>query len=343
MSTEVAVYDAEMLKLLGGMANKDDGGGTVTGPPTLKINYDPDSIHPRGEWVVGQKKDSDTGEISDEGKIVKGLVILVARNRWSYYNQKDTRANCNSPFYLRGDIVRGSNYGNICGKTCPMRADGLQTRCKCQIVLFGKAITAEGEFIDCISYQGGASYMPVQNYIDSIERVKVKGGYIDVPLFASLTLLGSEKKRNEGTTYFVSALKQGPMFKDRTQLMEFNEAREEVYQYIARSNEAQQENRGEPVQNGQPPQSVQPATQVPVDVTPAQQDKDVVTVEPINDDTVPDFAKAITGQGNTAPWETEAAAEQPAPPTGQVPPPTAPPEDFDLLGTINSMLGGNSQ
>ena len=300
MANDMVLQDAAMLKLLTGMADKDDGGGQVQGPPTLKINYDPDSVHPRGVWVVGQKKNSD-GEIEDEGKIAKGMVILLARNRWSYYNQKDTKKNCNSPFYLRNDLVRGNNYGHVCGKTCPMRDENANPRCKCQIVLFGKAITEQGEFIDCISYQGGASYMPVQKFIDKLGRIKTKGGYTDIPLFSKLVLLDSKKERNEGTTYFVSDLKEGPLFKDREQVVGFHEAREEVYQYVERSNNAKAEAKNETqVGTGAPPadaptqQADAPTQQAAQPVEPAQDDE-VVTVKPIDDPAVPDFAKAVTG------------------------------------------------
>jgi len=90
MANEVAIQDEAMLKLLAGMANKNDAGGEAKKVPVLKINYDPDSTHPRGAWVVGQKKAQD-GSISEQGEVVAGLVILTVQNRWSYYNQADTK------------------------------------------------------------------------------------------------------------------------------------------------------------------------------------------------------------------------------------------------------------
>lgn len=354
MANDVAVYDEEMLKLLGGLANKDDAGGSLQGPPTLKINYDPDSIHPRGEWVVGQKKAQD-GSIAEEGELVKGLVILLARNRWSFYNKKDTTKNCNSPFYLRGDLVRGNNYQYVCGKTCPMRADGIDPRCKCQIVLFGLAVTAEGKMIDCISYLGGDSYMPVQTYLNTIEKAKVKGGYVQIPLFARLTLLGAERKQNEGTKYFVANLSDGGMFRDRDKLIHFSQKRDEVLEYLNRANAIT----AEPVNDHQ--QAGAAAGSAPAPMTPATPAADpvvnatVVTppatqVAPVTDPAVPDFAKMLTGDGGSAgaadaaPWETQ-TADAPAtdPATTTVAPAAAAQRAsgdgaFDLIGAIENLI-----
>ena len=229
-SKALVIKDEAMLAQLGAMANKEDTGGTAQQIPVLKINYDPDSKFDRGAWVVGQSKDQE-GNITDEGQLVKGLVILMVKNRWSYFVQGDTRKNCNSPFYNFGDSVRGSNYGYACGSSCPYREDGINPRCKAQKVFFGLAVTAEGKMVDCISYLGGASYMPATDYIKSIEKAKVKGGYMPIPLFTSLTLLGSEKKKNAGTTYFEAVFKRGAMF-SADEWKVFEKKRAEAINYI---------------------------------------------------------------------------------------------------------------
>lgn len=342
MSNELAIQDPELLKLLAGMANRDDGGGSVTGPPTLKINYSKRATHPMGEWVVGQKKAQD-GSIAEEGELVKGLVILLARNRWSFYNQKDTTQNCNSPFYLRGEIVVGSNYGHICGKSCPRRAEGIDPRCKCQIVLFGKAVTAQGKFIDCISYLGGDSYMPTQSYIESIETLKVQGGYLEIPLFSHLTLLGAVEKTNQGTDYYQVKFTKGPMFKDSKQLLEFDNARKEALQYIERSNAVLAEKKEKEPATGTSPDPVAPASVSPA--TTVTEQSPTATVEVISDAVVqaapavnvPDFANLVTGSSiGTARTETATVVEAPI-----QEPPQAGGDNFNLLGAIQGLIDEN--
>ena len=333
MANDVAVYDAEMLKFLNSMANKDDAGGTISGPPILKINYDADSKYNRGEWVVGQKKDKD-GTITEEGELVKGLVLLLVQNRWSYYDQKDTKANCNSPFFLRGMSVRGSNYGYVCGRTCPKRADGINPRCKCQIVLFGKAVTPEGGFIDCIGYISGDSYMPVQNYISQIERAKVKGGYIDIPLFARLTLLGAVKKQNEGAKYFQADLTPGPMFKDRDQLLGFKQARDEAVKYVERCNTSidgasSDKSSAGMDHSGAIPVNAVPVNAVPVNAVPANAAP--VDAPPLS------FAEAITGGTAKPPWETEPVIPEPDP-AKDILAAGSDGDGFDLIGAIDKLI-----
>ena len=234
MGTDLMVLDDAMLEHLAEKVDKDDAGGEVKQLPVMKINYDPDSKHPRGAWLVGQRKDQD-GNITEQGQLVKGFVALLVRNRWSYYNQKNVAENCNSHLFLNGEQVRGNRLGNVCGKTCPMREEGRNPRCKAQKVMFGLAVTADGKMADCITYQSGASYMPTAEYIDELKRYKSKGGYIEIPLYTYITLLGSKKEKNAGTTYFVSQYKKGPAFQ-KAQWDHYEGKRTEAIEYIDKLN-----------------------------------------------------------------------------------------------------------
>ena len=147
------IKDDALLATLGGMARKEDTGGGSQQIPVLKMNYDPDSKHPRGAWVVGQRKEQD-GNILDEGKVVTGLVILQVKHRWSYFFQGDKRRNCSSKLFNFGEQVRGTTYGHTCGRGCPNRREALTPRCRAQRVLFGLAVTPEGQMIDCVCLPG---------------------------------------------------------------------------------------------------------------------------------------------------------------------------------------------
>jgi hypothetical protein len=209
MSTELAKMDEAMLSELAGLVERDDAGGEIQQIPVLKINYDPDSKFGRGNWVVGQKKDQD-GKIVNEGHLVKGAIILMMKYRFSYFVAKDPKSACNSPFYNRGETVRGWNYGYVCGKNCPYR--NKDPKCKNQVVYFALALTEEKQLIPCIAYLGGASWKAAQDYIDDIKDVKTATGTQQIPLYTYLTLLGSLKEKNAGTTYFVAQFKRGQMF-----------------------------------------------------------------------------------------------------------------------------------
>lgn len=175
--------------------------------PVMKINYDPDSKYERGVWVVGQKKD-ENGNIVDEGQIVKEFVLLAIYNRYSLYDETDTKKNCKSPLHTIAEVgsVRGDNYGYICGAKCPHRAGDAKPRCSAQKVLFGVAITEAGEKIDCVAYIKGAGYMPL---VDYLKKHPTQVGSVDVPIFAHTIALSSRKEKNKGTVYFVPVFETG--------------------------------------------------------------------------------------------------------------------------------------
>lgn len=235
----IAITDDAILAALGGMTRTDDtGDGVGASVPVLKISSDPDAGLNPGEWVVGQKKGED-GTIIDQGKRVVGLVILVVRNRFSYYNQRDTKLNCSSPVYLHNDpnFVVGSNLKIPCGKSCPNRAEGLNPRCQAQKVVYGLALTAEGEFVDCICYIKGTGYMPLSDYVKTKFTARTKGGIQELPLFTFLTRLSSTRQKNAGTTYYVPGFERGELF-DLANLQRFAKKRDEVLTYIEAMNNA---------------------------------------------------------------------------------------------------------
>ena len=226
-TTAVATADERLAKVLAGMVRKEDMGDDAAQIPILKINYDVESVHERGKWVVGQTKDAD-GNITEEGQLVKGLVVLMVKRRYSYYVQTDTAKNCNSIIFSGGEAVFGSKYGHNCKSgDCPYRDKDLNPRCKAQWLVFGMALTEENKLVDCMAYVQGASYMPFDEHRRTITRLKGHAGYISVPPFAFMTLLGSEKRKNGGTTYFVAEFTRGQMFKE-AQCEMFAAKREEV-------------------------------------------------------------------------------------------------------------------
>ena len=218
----------ELLREIAGMATAEDS-PEIKSLPVLKINYDGDSVHPQGSWVVGQKKKDDA--IIEQGAAVKGLVILAVRNRYSLYVEADTSKNCNSPLHLQGDSVRGSNYKHVCGRGCPNRAEGIDPRCQAQKVVYGLALTSDDKLVECVGYFKGSGYMPLANYVEKMTSVRAGSRYVTVPPFTFMTLLDSEKKKNGSVTYWVPIFSQGTNFSIE-QIRQFDEKRKQVYAFI---------------------------------------------------------------------------------------------------------------
>lgn len=267
----MARMDDVTAALLTGMVDKDDATGVSI--PILKINYvstEEGSEFPKGTWLVGQQKDSD-GNITEQGKEVKALVILAARNRFSYYNKKNAATNCSSAFHTQGEVVRGNKYQNVCGATCPYRAKDLNPRCKAQKVVFGVAITAGGEALDCMAYIQGQSYVPFTDYYKALTKRRVKAGFVDIPPFCYPTILGSEKQKYDATVYFNGTFAQGPMF-TMEQIKGFETRRDMAKQMIDRLNQMYGQPRGAEVPAGAPlsdrPPIVEGSVPDAIDVTP---------------------------------------------------------------------------
>lgn len=288
----LAIKDQELIDLLSGMKNRSDGGGESASVPVLKINYDPDSKHPRGVWVLGQTKDKN-GNIVEEGVVIENVAVLTVRHRYSYYNQNDTNANCNSPFFVQspGVYVRGSKYGYVCGKGCPYREEGRIPRCKAQIVYFLAAFTNDGKMIECVAYMGGASYMAAADYAKMISTVRLRtpSGMIEPPPFAFVTHLGSEKKKNQGTTYWEATLRIGDRIESADHIVELSQKRAGAYEYIDSINSVIEGKKATPAQKPQRP------TPESVNVTPIDRGASrVEDVEDIDDSALPPW------QANTA-------------------------------------------
>lgn len=205
------------LAEISAMAKKVDlGTNEGSSLPVLKINYDVESKHERGTWVIGQKKGED-GSILDEGEVVTGMVILAVRSRYNLYNQKDPGARCSSPMFTGGATVYGSKpdkHGRpqMCGKSCVHRAADADPRCSAQQVVLGIAITESGRQVDCVAYIKGASYMPFAEYKKTAGTVRVEGNVFELPICGFVTNLGSEKKRNKGTVYYEATFERGKVF-----------------------------------------------------------------------------------------------------------------------------------
>lgn len=304
MSAETALaLNDDFLREVAGMASDEDA-PKINSLPVLRINYDSDSIHPQGSWVVGQKKKDDA--IVEEGEKVTGLIILAVRNRYAYYVESDTTKNCNSPMFQFGDTVRGSNYKHVCGKGCQYRAEGIDPRCQAQKVVFGIALTEGGGAIECISYMKGSGYMPLSDYVDGITKVKAGSKFVTVPTFTFLTMLGSEKKKNGAVVYWVPQFTKGPAMQI-AQIREFEKKRQQVVQYIDSinsniSSEVEGQVSSPTVIHGAPttstvinatPPAFAPASSVEVE-TPPWEEQASVTAEPV-DDIEAAIAKAMAG------------------------------------------------
>ena len=227
-ATELIKVDEETLAELQAMASDEE---QINRIPILKINYDAESKHERGVWVVGQKKDKE-GNITEEGDVVRGIVILEVRNRFNLYNMADASKSCNSSYHPNRTAVNGTKYGFVCGQTCPHRAADAKPRCKAQKVVFGLAITNDNKVVECISYVQGSSYMPLVNHLDFLTKKKVESGYVKVPTFAYLTVLGSTKAKNAGTVFWVATFSQGDEMFPIPQQKKFFELQKKVCAYI---------------------------------------------------------------------------------------------------------------
>lgn len=228
--------DAIILRQLAGLYKKEDTGGGADMLPILKINYDPESIHPTGAWVVGQKKGQE-GEIVEEGQLAKGLIAVIIRKRYSFYVQKDPNKNCSSPIFVDSDPVYGSKYGHNCKSgTCPHRAKDADPRCKAQWVVFGLALTDAGKLVDCMAYIQGTSYMPFDEFRTQITRAKLDSGFLQVPPFSYIIKLGSKKLKNGGTTYYQIDFKKGRMLSGADEVKVCTDRQEKFGQLISALN-----------------------------------------------------------------------------------------------------------
>ena len=132
----------------------------------LKMNNRPDSVYPKGTWIVGQKIQEN--KIISQGFKVIGMYILATRNRNNFFKEaKDgiLADSCSSSYFINhGTTVMGDKYGSCL--SCSKKAKDIDKslKCKSQKVVFAIAITTEGEKVPCMAYLQGSNYMPFNNF-----------------------------------------------------------------------------------------------------------------------------------------------------------------------------------
>ena len=329
-SKALATPDAALIELWKSTKTGEDATGNNK-IPIMKIVQPVSSAlepckHSLGSWVIGLKRNEE-GQVEDHGKLIKGFVILAVRNRYSYYDINNTNTNCSTQLF--GDDFReavGNKHKYNCiDKTCPYRMKDGNPKCRAQKVVFGVAITDEGEFIDCQTYVQGSSYMPFSTYVTNMKQVKTQGGYAEAPTYAFLTLLGSERKVNGQVVYYEGVFKRGPMFSPDKYKM-FHEKHLDVVALIKASNQTSPAN-GNGAPTGQTTQGntrnggsqVQNAPPVNGGVRPAD---DAIDIPGMQDAFVPDDDIPFDlGAGSTS-----GASAEPVP------------EDFDIEAAIQNAL-----
>lgn len=228
-TTALATYDDATLEMLASMASPSDV--VAAGPDILKINYDEDSIHPRGVWVLGQRKKDNV--ITEEGVRVDKIVILAARYRYSYYHEATGEAVSTMVFEA------GSQPPDKAVVDAKVAILGGQL--KFQTVLYGVALTEEGGLKDFVSYQGGVAYQPLKALLADLSVYVSPKGRINSPLFSCVTVLGETRKDKKGTiTFYHPSFKKGGLMTPE-QLKYFAKKRDEVVNYIAQTNEMARE------------------------------------------------------------------------------------------------------
>jgi hypothetical protein len=219
-TTALATYDDNMLDLLAGLASPADM-VAQSGPDMLKINYDEDSIHPRGVWLIGQKKKDNA--IIEEGTLVDRVVILAVRNRYSFYDE-DKKVYINTETFEAGG--QPSDKAEVAAKVAKLGGE-----LKFQFVLYGLAVV-NGSFKEFVSYLGGSAYTAIKAHLVDLSTIITPTRKITAPLFASLTILGEcEKKKSGATTFWVPSFKKGPLF-TKEQIEYFKSKRDEVESFI---------------------------------------------------------------------------------------------------------------
>lgn len=218
MTTELDLLafgdDQDLLAELAGLSAKSNTGVGNDGQsiPQLRINQnDMDCKHGLGAWVVGMSKNKD-GNIAEHGQKVVEFIILAVRYNFSYYVQNDKTKNCGSALFSNfREEVYGTNYGFLCGKTCPYRAEGLNPKCGAQIVIFGVAITESGERIKCIHYAKRSGYKAFSDILSdrSFFSVNTATGTQALESYMLSIFLGQERKKSGGVNYFVPVLTKG--------------------------------------------------------------------------------------------------------------------------------------
>jgi len=300
-----AVYDEATIARLTGMANPSDA-PMASGPDVLKINYDEESAHKRGVWVLGQRKDQE-GNITDEGEVVTHILILTTRNRYSYYDQ-DTKDSVSSMMFENG---RQPADKAECDRKILAYP---KAKLKWQTVVLGLAIVG-GAYKEFIYYAGGVSYVAIRDYMKELTvYIRPDGTKTSpVPPFIYVTELTETVKKKNGTiSYWVPTFKKGKEV-PVPQLDFLEEKRKAAYEFIEFSNGR--------ASNAAPAASAPPAHGV---------------------GDMPEYTPPAAAPPADAPmpWEATGSAETVVPEA--VPAPTEEPaaEDYDIEAAMLNIVNG---
>lgn len=228
-ATTPAVYDEATLAALAGYATPADA-VSKQAPDVLKINYDEDAEHPRGSWVLGQRKDKD-GAITDQGVPVSQIVILAVRYRYTAY--------CESlgEYISTMIFANGERPADLAEKKALAVQQGCELRF--QTVLYGLALVDDG-MREFVSYLSGSSYTAVRDLVQELTRHPKTGKANVFPVFSHIVRLEQpERKKFQANTYFVPVFKLGKMI-TREQVDYFAQARDRAVEYVAYVNEQTQ-------------------------------------------------------------------------------------------------------
>lgn len=193
------------------LANKyndtKDGGSSI---PVLKINYNQNSTYPLGSWVLGQKAD-DNDTILEQGIKVSSIIILLDRNKFSFFSNDNPGNNCSSPIHKNFEAVTGNKHHYQCGKSCKFRNPDAKESCSAQKVIFAVAIGDDKKPHECVIYLKGKSFFPIVDYLKESSKYKDENGKVTaLPYFYYYTLLASEKIQEKGKNpYWVAKFTKG--------------------------------------------------------------------------------------------------------------------------------------
>lgn len=265
---EMVNVNDELLQSAQMMAAKHNGNQQSTGPKLaqMKISYDPHLVPQLlGKWVVGQNLAyvEGTTEIISSGEEVVKFIPLQAFSQYSLYQFGHPDLTCSSAqfkmseFNIVSETLTGNNHGYLCGKkvdkmpVCPYRQEGSRPKCGCQMVVYGIAITKDGEEVPCRTYLKSKSYFAFSTFLfgtydnnnkDAATHYVSGGGEYNIPIYGFEVELGAvrtpvvdeDKKPVPGKFYFVPSFKRGDVFAayDGDRLSKYSQMAEEINQYV---------------------------------------------------------------------------------------------------------------
>ena len=225
-----ATIDETLLAELTGMVKTEEIAAADAGPAVLKINYDEESVHGTGVWVLGQKTDKD-GNIIEQGVSVNSVIILTTKLQHSYYDEKNPRNSFSTQMFDWGG--KAPDKAEFDARLVSI---GKPDEGRFRVVMFGLAVLTDGKTVECVSYYAGTTYPNFKAHYDAITCQKINGKMYNLPPFVCVThLLDPDKAKNGSRVYFIGKFAAGP-FLPRDMILLCGEKREEVYDYIDRLN-----------------------------------------------------------------------------------------------------------